>query len=350
MSQGLLQSIYEYQTMICEITGLDVSNASMYDGASALAEAALMAIRITKKRRLLVSKTVHPLYRQVLATYLSGLKISLREIPEKDGRTDLERLEKALSKDSAAVLIQHPNFLGCLEEVHRVGELAHRRGALYVAAVDPIALGVLSPPGEYGADIAVGEGQALGSPLNFGGPYLGFLTTRSETMRQMPGRVVGATVDRKGRRGYCLTLQAREQHIRRERATSNICTNQALVALAAAVYLATMGKEGLREVGEQCLQKAHYARERICGLPGFEAVFAAPFFKEFVVKTPVPPSRINRKLLKSRIVGGLDLGRFDRRYKNHMLWCVTEKRTAGEIDRLMEALSPYSRKGTETHA
>ncbi len=339
MSQGLLQSIYEFQTMICEITGLDVANASMYDGASALAEAALMACRITKRNHMVMSRAVHPHTRQVVKTYLSGLRSPLHEIPCRDGGTDLEVLSKVLTKDCAAVLIQHPNFFGCLEEVQEIGRLAQAQGALLVVMVDPISLGLLSPPGAYGADIAVGEGQALGNAINFGGPYLGFFATQKEYMRQMPGRIVGATVDKKGRKGYCLTLQAREQHIRRERATSNICTNQALMALAATVYLATMGREGLREVGEHCLQKAHYAQKKLCEISGFEMAYSAPFFKEFVVKTPIAPSRINKKLLKSRIMGGLDLGQNDRNLKNQMLWCVTEKRTKEEIDRLVAALS-----------
>lgn len=343
MSQGLLQSIYEYQTLICEITGLDVANASMYDGASALAEAALMACRITKRSRLLVSKAIHPHYLQVVRTYLSGLRSPLWEIPHMDGRTDLQALSKALASSAsagyAAVLIQHPNFFGCLEEVQEIGQLAHTQGALLVVIVDPLSLGLLLPPGGYGADIAVGEGQALGNAMSFGGPYLGVFSTRKDYMRQMPGRIVGATLDKKGQRGYCLTLQAREQHIRRERATSNICTNQALMALAATVYLATMGREGLREVGEQCLQKATYAKNKICEIPGFEPAYSAPFFKEFVVKTPLAPSRINKKLLNHKIIGGLDLGLYDRRHKNHMLWCVTENRTREEIDRLAEVLS-----------
>ncbi|MGH7273309.1 MAG: aminomethyl-transferring glycine dehydrogenase subunit GcvPA [Nitrospiria bacterium] len=343
MSQGLLQSIYEYQTLICEITGLNVANASMYDGASALAEAALMACRITKRNRLLISKTIHPHYRQVVRTYLGGLKSPLQEIPHHDGRTDLEALSKTLTSSAsggcAAILIQHPNFFGCLEEVQEIGRMAHAQGVLLVAMVDSLSLGLLSPPGEYGADIAVGEGQALGNAMSFGGPYLGFFATKKDYMRQMPGRIVGATLDKKGQRGYCLTLQAREQHIRRERATSNICTNQALMALAATVYLVTMGREGLREVGEQCLQKAHYAQKKICELPGFEPAYTTPFFKEFVVKTPVSPARINKKLLKSKIIGGLDLGQYDRKQKNQMLWCVTEKRTIDEIDRLAEVLS-----------
>ncbi len=339
MSQGLLQSIYEFQTMICEITGLDVANASMYDGASALAEAALMACRITRRNHMVMSKAIHPHTRQVVKTYLNGLRSPLHEIPYRDGSTDLEVLSKVLNKDCAAVLIQHPNFFGSLEEVQEIGRLVQAEGALLVVMVDPISLGLLSPPGTYGADIAVGEGQALGNAISFGGPYLGFFATPKDYMRQMPGRIVGATVDKKGRKGYCLTLQAREQHIRRERATSNICTNQALMALAATVYLATMGREGLKEVGEQCLQKAHYAQKRICGIPGFELAYTAPFFKEFVVKTPISPSRINKKLLKSKMIGGLDLGQYDRKLKNQVLWCVTEKRTKEEIDSLASALS-----------
>ena len=339
MSQGLLQSIYEYQSMICELTGLDVANASLYDGSSALAEAALMACRITRREKLLLSQTVHPRYRQVVRTYLSGLKIAVEEIPSRDGRTALDDLKARLSPDCAAVLVQHPNFYGGLETVREIQALAHDRGALMVVLADPLSLGVLAAPGEYGADIAVGEGQALGNPLNFGGPFLGFCATREVYLRQLPGRIVGATVDRDGHRGYCLTLQAREQHIRRQRATSNICTNQALVAIAATIYLATMGRDGLREVGLQCLHKAREAHRRICQLPGFSEVFSAPFFKEFVVKTPCPPSEINRKLLAAGIVGGLDLGRFDPDLENHMLWCVTEKRTIQEVERLVEALS-----------
>jgi glycine dehydrogenase subunit 1 len=339
MSQGLLQSIYEFQTMICEVTGLDVANASMYDGASALAEAALMACRITKRSRIVVSRAIHPHYRQVVRTYLSGLRSPLSEIPFRDGRMDVDVLSKTLAKGCAAVLIQHPNFFGCLEEVQEIGRLAHSQGALLVVMVDPISLGLLLSPGEYGADIAVGEGQPLGNTISFGGPYLGFFATKKDFMRQIPGRIVGATVDKKGQRGYCLTLQAREQHIRRERATSNICTNQALMALAATIYLATMGRAGLKEVAEQCLQKAHYAQKKICEISGFEPAHTAPFFKEFVVKTPASPSRINKKLLKSRIIGGLDLGQHDRKLKNQMLWCVTEKRTKEEIDRLVTVLS-----------
>jgi len=341
LSQGLLQSMYEYQTMICEMTTMDVANASMYDGASALAEAALMACRITQRDRIVVSDTIHPHCQEVVRTYLSGIKSPLRKIPSHDGRTDLQALARDLSSSEkcAAVMIQHPNFFGCLEEVREIAQLAHTQGSLLVVMVDPHSLGLLLPPGAYGADIAVGEGQALGNPLSFGGPYLGFFATKKDYMRKMPGRIVGATVDKKGRKGYCLTLQAREQHIRRERATSNICTNQALMALAATVYMATIGREGLREIGEQCLQKAHYAQRKICEIPGFEVAYLAPYFKEFVVKTPFAPSRINKKLLKSKIIGGLDLGQYNRKLKNQMLWCITEKRTKVEIDQLVEILS-----------
>jgi len=338
MSQGLLQTIFEFQTMICELTGMDVANASMYDGASALAEGALMACRVTKRSHLVVPQTVHPHVRQVVKTYLQGISHPLHPVPSEDGRIDLAALEREVSDQTAAVLVQHPNVLGNLEAVEDIARIAHARGALVVASVDPLSLGLLSPPGSWGADVAVGEGQALGNPMSFGGPYVGFMATKKEFMRQIPGRIVGATVDTKGRPGYCLTLQAREQHIRRERATSNICTNQALMALTASIYLATLGPEGLREVGEQCLAKAHYAAERIAAVPGYARAFAAPFFKEFVVRTPRPPSEINARLLEAGIIGGLDLGTYDAAWSHLWLVCVTEKRTRAEIDRLVEVV------------
>jgi glycine dehydrogenase subunit 1 len=339
MSQGLLQTIFEFQTMICELTGMDVANASMYDGASALAEAALMACRVTKRARLVAARTIHPHHRAVLATYLQGIAHPIHDVGLANGRTDLAALEHAITKETAAVLIQHPNFLGNLEDVAAVARTAHAHGALVVASVDPLSLGLLVPPGAWGADIAVGEGQALGNPMSFGGPFVGFMATKKDFMRQLPGRIVGATVDTKGRPGYCLTLQAREQHIRRERATSNICTNQALMALTASIYLATLGPGGLREVGEQCLAKAHYAADRIASLPGFSRAYAAPFFKEFVVRTPRPPADLNAALLKAGMIGGLDLGRFNPAWTNQWLLCVTEKRTRAEIDRLIDSLS-----------
>jgi len=338
MSQGLLQTIYEFQTMICELTGMEVANASLYDGGSALAEAAMMALRVTRRNKILVSSTIHPFHRAALKTYLSGAKTSLVELPSENGATDLVAVGKQLGEDIACVLIQTPNFLGCLEPVEGLTEEVHRHGALLGVSVDPISLALLKSPGEAGADIVVGEGQGMGCGLNFGGPYLGFFATKKEYVRQMPGRVVGATVDTKGRRGYCLTLQTREQHIKRERATSNICTNEALAALAATVYLSVMGRQGLREVGRLCLQKAHYLKHRLCEIKGFETAFQRPFFKEFVVKTPVPPSRLNKRLFRHKIIGGLDLGEVSRKLKNHWLVCVTEKRAKEEMDQLVAVL------------
>jgi glycine dehydrogenase subunit 1 len=338
MSQGLLQTIYEFQTMIGDLTGMEVANASLYDGGSALAEAAMMAVKVTKRNTILISSTIHPSYRAVLKTYLSGTSVRIIELPSENGATDLVAAGKRLGEEVACVLIQTPNFFGCLEPVEGLSQEAQRHGALLGVSVDPIALGLLKSPGEAGADIVVGEGQGMGCGLNFGGPYLGFFATKKEYVRQMPGRVVGATVDTKGRRGYCLTLQTREQHIKRERATSNICTNEALSALSATIYLSMMGRQGLREVGRLCLQKAHYLKHRLCEIKGFERVFARPFFKEFVVKTPVPPARLNKKLFKHKIIGGLDLGEADRKLRNHWLVCVTEKRTKDEMDQFIAAV------------
>jgi len=338
ISQGVLQALFEYQTMICELTGMEVSNASLYDGGSALAESAMMAVRITKRSTILVSSAIHPNYRAVLRTYLSGSQVKIVGIPWTDGVSNLSALKDALTPDVAAVLIQSPNFFGCIEDQEAISQQAHEAQALFVVAADPIGLGILEAPGRLGADVVVGEGQGLGNAINFGGPYLGFFATKKEYVRQMPGRLVGATVDAHGRVGYCLTLQTREQHIKRERATSNICTSESLNAIAAAVYLAAMGREGFKEVGRLCLQKAHHARRQMVRVKGFQSAFAAPFFKEFVVKTRVAPLKINERLLKEKIIGGLDLGRFDVRLKNHMLFCVTEKRTKEEIDRLGRTL------------
>jgi glycine cleavage system P protein (glycine dehydrogenase) subunit 1 len=338
ISQGVLQSIFEYQTMICELTGMEVSNASLYDGGSALAEAAMMALRITKRSTILVSNAIHPYYRAVLRTYLSGSQVRIVEIPWADGVSDLSALKNSLTLDVAAVLIQSPNFFGCIEDLEAISPRVHEVKALFVVSADPISLGILEAPGQLGADVVVGEGQGLGNAVNFGGPYLGFFSTRKEYVRQIPGRLVGATVDAQGRTGYCLTLQTREQHIKRERATSNICTSESLNAIAATVYLAAMGREGFKEVGRLCLQKAHTAQSQISRIKGFQPAFTAPFFKEFVIKTRVTSSKINQRLLKERIIGGLDLGLFDPRLKNHLLFCVTEKRTKEEIARLVRAL------------
>ncbi|MFQ5587386.1 MAG: aminomethyl-transferring glycine dehydrogenase subunit GcvPA [Nitrospiria bacterium] len=346
LSQGLLQTIYEYQTMICQLTGMEVAGASLYDGASALAEAALMAIRITKRGKILVAQSVHPHHRQVIATYLSGLPgASLEEIPFENGRVSLEALDRQTDENTAAVLIQHPNFFGQLEEMDEIETMTHAKGALLVMSVDPISLGLLKTPGEFNADIAVGEGQGMGNAQSFGGPYMGFFATRKKMIRQLPGRIVGATTDAAGRGGFCLTLQTREQHIKRERATSNICTNQALNALAAAVYLATVGKQGLKEVAGLCLMNAHAAKEKITALPGFSAPFDSPFFKEFVIKTTQPAAAILAALFERGIFGGIDLGKYDPALENHLLICMTEKHTEEDIDRLVEGLARASDVG-----
>jgi len=357
MSQGLLQAIYEYQTMICELTALDVANASVYDGASALAEAALMAMRITKRTAVAVAPTVHPHYRRVLESYLQGMACTIHTLPAGDGITEPARAAASVDASCAAVIVQQPNFFGCLEEVEALGRAAHEAGALLIATVDPISLGLLAPPGDYGADIAVGEGQPLGIPVNFGGPYLGFFATKQAFMRQLPGRIVGATVDGAGRRGFCLTLQAREQHIRRERATSNICTNQALTALAATVYMAVTGPEGLRDAATQCWDKAHYLHRALTQLPGVRAWSAAPFFKEFVITLPVAGEWLVRRLAGDGIVPGLALsamgnepgggqeGKRGTGMERELLCCVTEKRTRAELDRMVDAMARALERG-----
>ncbi|MFQ5709257.1 MAG: aminomethyl-transferring glycine dehydrogenase subunit GcvPA [bacterium] len=338
VSQGTLQTIYEYQSMICQLTGMDAANASMYDGGSALAEATLLAISATGRREVLVSKGVHPNYIRIVESYCKGQGFQIREIALDQGATDLNLLEEAISPSTAAVIVQSPNFLGCLEEVQQVSDFAHRYEALFISVNDPISLGILAPPGEYGADIAVGEGQSLGNALNFGGPYLGLFAVREPLIRRMPGRIAGVTVDSQGRRGFVLTLQTREQHIRREKATSNICTNQALNALAATVYLALMGKEGLKEVATQCLEKCHYLAQRIDQIESFKLRFARPFFKEFVVETPLPPEQIIERLLQKRIFAGIDLGKYNLGLDSCLLIAVTEKRTKEELDLLVHAL------------
>ncbi|MEW6686702.1 MAG: aminomethyl-transferring glycine dehydrogenase subunit GcvPA [Candidatus Edwardsbacteria bacterium] len=338
VSQGTLQTIYEYQSLICELTGMDVSNASMYDGASALAEAGLMAHSYTKRSEIIVLNSLHPYYQKVLQTYVCGLNLSLKKIEIENGICSELELKKSLSEKTAAVLIQHPNFFGCLEPVEEITNLAHQFGALSIVCVDPISLGLLKSPGESGVDIVVGEGQALGIPQSFGGPYLGIFACKKELVRLMPGRIVGATTDAKGQKGYVLTLQTREQHIRREKATSNICTNEALCALAATIYLSIMGKEGLRKVAELCLQKSHYACEEMAKIPGFKQKFSAPFFKEFVIQTPISPKKIIQRLESKKIFAGIDLGRFSSEYQDCLLVAVTEKRTKEEIDLLVSEL------------
>ncbi|MBZ4654808.1 MAG: glycine dehydrogenase (decarboxylating) alpha subunit [Peptococcaceae bacterium] len=336
ISQGTLQAIFEYQTMICELTGMDAANASVYDGATALAEAALMAAEATRRNQILVSSAVHPEYRAVVETYLHGRGISLELTPYWGGLTCQDALAKKINKEVAALVIQYPNFFGSIENLQQFADMAHAVGALLIVCADPVSLGVLESPGKLGADIVVGEGQSLGLPLSFGGPYLGFMAAREKYMRRLPGRIVGKTVDRLGREGFVLTLQAREQHIRREKASSNICSNQALCALAATLYLSLLGPGGLEEVGKQCLQKSHYAKTLLTKIKGVTIPFQVPTFKEFVVKTEEAPESINQRLWEAGILGGLDLGRYYPELAHHILLCVTEVRTKEEIDKLAQ--------------
>ncbi|MDA8234781.1 MAG: aminomethyl-transferring glycine dehydrogenase subunit GcvPA [Clostridia bacterium] len=337
ISQGVLTAIFEYQTMICELTGMDAANASMYDGATAMAEAVLMACESQRRKKIVVSSTVHPAYRAVLKTYCHGQQIEVAEAPYTNGITDLEALSELVDDQTTGVIVQQPNFFGALEKVKEMGEIAHKKGGLYITVVDPISLAILKEPADYGADIVVGEGQSLGISTSFGGPYLGFFACNGKLVRKMPGRVVGQTVDTRGQRAFVLTLQTREQHIRREKATSNICSNEALCALAATMYLTLLGKKGLVEVAKLCLQKSHFLKEQLKA-SGFNPAFEAPFFKEFVVKTPHPVQEINQVLLKDKIIGGLDLARFYPELKNHMLLCVTEKRTRAEMAALIAGI------------
>lgn len=339
ISQGNLQSIFEFQTLVCQLTGMEVANASMYDGASALAEAVLMASSITGRRRWVVSECVHPTYRQTIRTYAWASGHDVVETGQSGIITDPASVLSQVDDKTACVVVQNPNFFGALESLAEIEAAVHEAGALLIICCDPVSLGILKPPGEYNADICVAEGQPLGIPTAFGGPLLGIFACKKQYVRQMPGRVVGATTDTEGRRGYTLTLQTREQHIRRERATSNICTNEALNALAATVYLATLGRQGLRQVAELCLQKAHYAAETIGDLPGYEVIFGARFFKEFVVRCPKPVAEINRRLLEKKILGGVDLGGYYPDLADHMLICVTEKRSVDDINALVEGLA-----------
>jgi glycine dehydrogenase subunit 1 len=344
VSQGTLQSIYEFQSLICELTGMEVANASMYDGATAVAEAALLAGAHTKRDRILVGGSLNPNYRKVIDTYCGSIKPKVDTLPvsKGEGLIDTDAAKKMISHKVACVIVQTPNFFGLLENVKEIEPLVHSAGALLVLVCDPVSLGVLKTPGEYNADIAVGEGQALGSNMYLGGPYLGYFAARRSLVRRMPGRIVAATNDTKGRMGYVMTLQTREQHIRREKATSNICTNQALCALSACVYLSVMGKAGIRKVAELCLQKSHYAAERIDSIDGFKRKYQAPFFKELVIETPLPAERVAGSLLEKGILAGVDLGRFDQTWKNQLLVCVTEKRTRKEIDFLVDELKRLS--------
>ncbi|MFO0953164.1 MAG: aminomethyl-transferring glycine dehydrogenase subunit GcvPA [Isosphaeraceae bacterium] len=337
-SQGTLQAIFEYQTLITQLTGMDLSNASLYDGGSAVAEAVLMALSVTKRLgRVVVAGAVHPEYRQTLSTYLANLEPEVVTVYPDQGVTPVEAVARAVDAGTAAVVIQQPNFLGRLEDVRSLVKAAHDKGALAVVSVDPVSLGLLERPGNYGADIVVAEGQSLGNPMTFGGPYLGILACREEYVRRMPGRVVGETTDRNGKRCWVLTLQTREQHIRREKATSNICTNQGLLALRASIYLAAVGPTGLRQAAELSARKAHYAAERLAEVPGLTPAFSGPFFKEFVVRSSREPAKVLAEVGKFGFHGGVALGRWYPELADSILVAVTEKRTRAEIDGLADA-------------
>ncbi|MBB5354457.1 glycine dehydrogenase subunit 1 [Anoxybacillus mongoliensis] len=337
ISQGELQAIFEFQTMICELTGMDVANSSMYDGGTALAEAALLSAAHTKKKKVLLSNAVHPEYRDVVKTYAKGPGLEIVEIPYKNGVTDVDALQKEMDEHVACVIVQYPNFFGQIEPLKEIEPIAHAHKGMFVVASNPLALGVLTPPGQCGADIVVGDAQPFGIPMQFGGPHCGYFAVKSALMRKIPGRLVGQTTDEEGRRGFVLTLQAREQHIRRDKATSNICSNQALNALAASVAMTALGKNGVREMATMNIQKAHYAKEAFAN-NGFHVVFTGPFFNEFVVRMNKPVAEVNKKLLEKEIIGGYDLGRDYPELQNCMLIAVTELRTKEEIDTLVKEL------------
>ena len=329
VSQGTLQVIFEFQTMISALYGMEVANAGMYDGATSVAEAVLMACRVTRRQQVIVADTVAPAYRQVIVTYCQAQGIAIDVVPA-------DQAAVSVTEATAGVVVQYPNFYGSLEDLAGLGVAAHADGALLVVSADPLAMGMLRPPGEFGADIVTGEGQPIGIPPSFGGPYLGLFSCKQQYIRQMPSRLVGRTTDTEGRTGYVLTLQTREQHIRRERATSNICTNEALYALASSIYLAAMGRNGLRQMAELCYHKAHYAADAIGKLDGYSLPQSADFFQEFVVSCPVAPAEVNRRLMERNILGGLDVSdRFD----NGMLLCVTEMNSRADIDALVSALA-----------
>lgn len=338
VSQGTLQFIYEYQTMICELTGMEIANASMYDGASAAAEAILMAIRKTSKNKALIADTIHPNYKNVISRYTEGLGIELEYIKAKDGVLDIKDLTAKINDDAACVLVQSPNFFGNIEDMFAVEELIHQtKKGIFIASTDPIALAITNSPAEYKADIVIGEGQALGNNINYGGPLFGFFATKLAMARTMPGRIVGETLDEVGNKAYALTLQAREQHIRRVKATSNICSNQSLCTLAATVYMALMGKEGIKEVATQSMTKTHYLAQEIAKIKGFELVYPQQtFFKEFVVKTPIPAAEIIEKALEHHIYAGVDMKIFG--YEKQLMIAVTEKKTKADLDRFISVL------------
>lgn len=342
IAQGTLQAMFEFQTLMTQLTGQEVSNSSLYDGSTATTEAVLMALRVTHRRRVVLARTLHPEYRQVLQTFVQNQDVELAELPYREsGDIDMAELESVVDARTAAVVVQSPNFFGALEGIPQIASAVHRQSALLIVAVtEPLSLGIVKPPSE--ADIVCGEAQSFGVPVAFGGPYVGFLTTREKFLRQMPGRLVGQTVDTEGRRGFVLTLATREQHIRREKATSNICTNQSLCALAATIYLSLLGKTGLRQLAEQNLAKAHYAAGELRRVPGFATPFTRPCFNEFVVKVPGDAERLLEELRREKIVGGLHLAPYYPELSNHLLLCFTELVSRNHIDRMVEACREFS--------
>ncbi|HEX4714561.1 MAG TPA: aminomethyl-transferring glycine dehydrogenase subunit GcvPA [Ktedonobacteraceae bacterium] len=341
VSQGMLQAIYEFQTMVSQITGLDIANASLYDGSTAMIEAVLLALGPGGRGEVVISQSVDPQYRRVLQTYAHARGFTVIEVPTVNGVTDLEQLNEAVKTTTAAVVIQQPNFFGCVEDVHAIEPIAHKGKAVFVVTItEPASLGLLASPGEYGADIAVGELMSFGNTMSYGGPALGFMAARNKYMRLLPGRLVGQTIEEGGekRTGYVLTLQTREQHIRRERATSNICTNQSLLAVGATIYMAALGKQGLRDLGELCLQKAHYAARQITAVPGFTLAFSGPFYDEFVIESPVRIGQLQRRFEQAGIIGGYPLAQEYPDMPNAMLFCVTETRSKDDIDLLVDVL------------
>ncbi len=337
-SQGWLQAHYEYQTVICELTGLDVSNASLYDGGTAIYEGLKMAIRITGKKKVILDSGINLIYRTMLYTYTANLSLEFIETPVVHGQSSREEIYKYLDDKTAAVILQNPNFFGAIDDHSDIVEKAHASGALVIQSVYPVALGILKTPGATGVDIAVGEGQSLGIPLSFGGPYLGFMAVKKDFVRQMPGRIVGATVDKDGKRGYVLTLQAREQHIRREKATSNICSNEALCALRAAIYLSLLGKSGIRELARLNFEKAEFAKSLLDRIPGVSVKKSSPTFNEFTVLLPKNADEVVGKMIKKGFAAGFPLGRFYKGMDNYLLVTLTEKRTKGEIERYALAM------------
>ncbi len=345
ISQGTLQTIFEYQSMICQLTGMDAANASHYDGATAAAEAAILALnQLPGRTKIIIAPTLHPEYRETIRTYLVG-HTDLQIVGDENLAASLDDvLTKHLDDKTACLIAQNPDFLGEVHDLRAIADRVHDAGALVVVNAYPISLGMYQPPGDYGADVVIGEGQSLGNAIGFGGPYLGIFATKEKYQRKMAGRLVGQTVDTQNRRGFVLTLQAREQHIRREKATSNICTNQALNALAACVYLATLGKAGLKQVAELCYHKAHYAARKISRLPGYGVDTTKEFFNEFVVECPRPVAEINAHLREQKIIGGYDLSRHYPHWKNAMLVAVTEMNPKEQIDALATALASIKRK------